>query len=432
MECHRIRTKDLWEICLHRLRPEAAHRGEPILFCHGLLVNHLNFLEPAGESMAEYMADRGYDCWVMDFRNCRSAVPPFGESHADATFDGYLLGDLPAAITYIRRLTKYDKIHWVGHSFGGMMLYAYCAEFGCDAIASAATLGSPPGLTEGTYPNPRKFRKWLGALRPLSAAVLRHVVGPMLTRLRKDTLLMPINWENMHPKVDSRLARRITEIPGPAMVDALDTWIYTKSWRMKGGELDVIEGFSRLDLPLLAVFGIADPLVPIAQAEHFFKTVPSRDKQMLVLSKENGHVADYNHVDIVMGRASRDDVFVPVADWIAAHAAMPHHAHRSVFVGEGDEPHHAANEDGPQPKPASKAKAATKRKATPKTKAKPAAKTQPAAKKPAAKKAAAKKPAAKKKAPTKAKAAPKDKAKAKAKPPAKKKAASKKSDKSGR
>lgn len=319
-EVHTVRTEDGWQIALHRRRPRRG-RGEPVLLCHSLSSNHLNFEIPAGESVVDVLVEAGYDCWGIDTRACRSAAPPRGVRKGSATLDGALLMDLPAAIAFIGETTGYTKVHWIGHSLGGMLLYAYALRFGAARIASGVTWGSPPGFKG------MRFRKHvlLNAVAPLAHSMMEFFMRtliPLATRLHPKTQLLPINWKNVHPKLTNAELFHSVEMPAPKFAIQMDAWTTSGTWIMCGGALDVQDRLHELTIPLLTVFGAADPLVPLHKAKAFYDSLAHEDKKMLVLSKANGCAMDYSHMELAFARDGRRDLYGPIVAWLSAHA-MP-------------------------------------------------------------------------------------------------------------
>lgn len=319
-EIHLVTTSDLWRIRLYRRRPKDGV-GEPVLLCHGFGGNRFNFHFPPGACLVDTLVEHGFDCWLIELRSCRSAEPPYGQSRNGVDADDFLLRDLPAAIRRIREVTGYRQVHWVGHSMGGMLLYAYLLASGPDEIADGVTLGSPPGF-EGLNYHPHRLA--LAVMKYARPVVNAMVLGltPLFAILRPKSAAFPVNYDNLHPDVDGRLFFNIIEIPPYRAAQAFDYWLTHKVWRMQGGKLDVTAGLSTLPIPLFVIYGGADPLVPLDQAQNFYDSLPNPDKQMLVLSKENGYAEDYGHGDLAFGRTGKEDVFEPIVEWLRAHPLM--------------------------------------------------------------------------------------------------------------
>ena len=378
-EIHTITTPDLWKIRLYRHRP-ARGKGEPVFLCHGLFANQFNFTLPDGMSLVDALTEKGYDCWLIDLRGGRASTPPFGRSWHEVTMNDYLAGDLPAAVDYVCKVTGYPKLHWIGHSMGGMLLYAYELAYGRDRIASGTTLGSPPGFRGAKLRSPRLALNLL-TLFPGAAGYVVRGLTPLARHWRFLMKYVPTNWANMNPGVGTQSLYNMLERPVPRVTEticnALDNGVLVLK-KADGGEVDLFAGLDKLGTPLFAIFGAQDPFIALETAQDFFDALPGPDKKMVVLSKENGFVADYSHVDLVFGREAKDEVFNPIATWLGAHSIRA----KAVAADKG-----VAEAPAAKKKTVAKKKPAAKRKAV--AKKKPAAKKKATPKKPAAKKKAA-------------------------------------------
>jgi pimeloyl-ACP methyl ester carboxylesterase len=316
-EVQTVVTSDVWRLRICRYR-KGRIEGEPVLLVHGASVNHHNFTEPEGACLADYLAERGYDCWVLDLRGTRSSKPAFERGHLDTTMDDYLNYDIPAAIDHIRRATGYARVHYVGHSLGGMLLYAYAQQTGGGLIASAATLGAPIGF-DGV-----RAKAGLAAL-PLIMK-FPYLVGdaarglvPFALLMRSSFGVFPTNMRNIAKGLGVQQLYNTIETPLPKVLRELAHMIERKVWLMDGDTLDVKAGLNTITTPLLAIYGEKDPFIPKAEAERFFNALPSSDKQMLWCLKENGFAEDYGHCDLAFGREGAKEVFRPILEWFKAH-----------------------------------------------------------------------------------------------------------------
>jgi predicted alpha/beta hydrolase len=132
------------------LSPESAMRKKrrcPVLLLPGLGSSGPNSydLHPA-VSLADWLADRGWDVWTADFRgNGRSDKASLlrGRS-ASWSIDDNVELDLPAMLHAVREASGVRSVHAVGHSMGGMILTRSLAtsEATSDALRSCAMLGS--------------------------------------------------------------------------------------------------------------------------------------------------------------------------------------------------------------------------------------------------------------------------------------------------
>ena len=332
-EVHTVSTRDVWEINLYRYR-RGRSNGEPVLLIHGICSNHRNFTEPEGASLIDELVDRGYDCWAMDARLCHTSKPAFERSRETATLDDILLFDIPAAIRHIRKTTSYGRVHWVGHSMGGMMLYAYAQHFGGAHIASGTTLGAPIGFDDMK----ERIPPMMGVVKkhPQEAVNVFRALLPILYYLRIRLPIFPTNMRNIHPKMRPGALFHAVEAPMPAAMEQFHGWVRSRTWKMLNGQLDVKAGLNTIDVPLFAIFGPRDPFIPLARAKAFFDALPNADKKVVVLSTAAGCQHDYDHCDLTFGVDAPRMVFAPIAKWLEAHPI--HERVRAEEITEDDVP----------------------------------------------------------------------------------------------
>lgn len=318
-------TADLWKLRICRFR-RGRTEGEPVLFVHGLGTNHHNFTEPANACLVDYLVERGYDCWALDLRGTRSSKAPFERDPMAVHLDDFLLQDIPAAIEHIRRATGYAKVHYVGHSLGGMMLYAYAQEFGTERIASGVAIGTPMGF-DGVRAKAGLVFLPIIQRYPLLCADLLKGMLPFIAPLRVNVGVFPLNARNVHSSLKVSDFYNMIDIPVPSVLGEMAHMITRKAWRMKADSLDIKAGLSSMDFPLMVVYGARDPFTPLDKAKLFFDDLPTSDKQMLVCSKEQGCKHDYGHCDLAFGVDGTKAVFRPIAEWLAAHPIKERLAH---------------------------------------------------------------------------------------------------------
>lgn len=316
-EVHIVTTKDGWRLRLQRRRALGG-KGEPVLLVHGAASNSTGFLEPAGNSLSDTLIERGFDCWLLDLRICRSATPPPGKGRG-VSADDLLDQDLPCAISYICEITGYPKLHYVGHSMGGMMLYAYAVVYGAERIASAATLTSPVGFDDASYRGLPLVAQ-LARISPALCGFIYRAAGPLFMPLRISNDALPINYDNLHPDVDAGVFVNLIEAPPRRFLLETNKWATEHEWLMRAGQLDMKTRLHSLDFPLYAFFAAQDPFLTEERAHEFFSALKSKDKRISVLSVEDGCAEDYGHIDIIMAKNGREEVFEPIADWFDHHA----------------------------------------------------------------------------------------------------------------
>lgn len=318
-EVYLVTTGDLWQIRVCRYR-KGRTNGQPVVLVHGANVNQHNFTAPRGTSLVDYLVDRGFDCWTVDLRGCRSSIAPFERHRNQVTTDDHLNEDLPTLIRFVQQETGYAHVHYCGHSLGGMLLYAYVLKYGGGDIASAVTLGSPLGF-EGVQIARSRWLIWLlGIYPPLFGSLTRAAV-PIALMFRFNTVLFPMNMRNLAKGLGAEYLYTMLEDPLPGVLNDLGHWANTPGWTMDGGKLDVLAGLKDLDFPLFALYAPLDPFVSVEKGREFVAGMASRDKRIQICSKEEGCKRDYGHCDLAFGLEGQREVFAPIARWFEAHSS---------------------------------------------------------------------------------------------------------------
>lgn len=320
-EVHTVTTPDGWRIKLYRYtgKGDAASR-EPILVAHGANANQINLTTPQSESLVDLLSRNGFDCWCIEFRGCRSSEAPKGTNRFTAKVDDCVRHDIPAAIRYILEATEQPKLHCIGYSMGGMMLYAHAIVNGDGRIATMTTIGSPPGFD--SVPELQKFAPVvkLAKVLPLPVEWAWRLLAPLYPSFKLNLPFAPVDWANMHKNAAPDVFYNVAELLPVDAAEHFLIWAQEgQPWQMMNGSVNVEEKLKQIALPILVITGKADPLTPVARVERFFEALRSRDKQLLIISRANHHVADYNHLDLVWGRDAERDVFRAIIRWLAAH-----------------------------------------------------------------------------------------------------------------
>ena len=85
-EVYKLTTDDLWKLRVCRYR-KGRTNGQPVLLVHGANVNQHTFTTPKGGNLVEFLVERGFDCWTVDLRGCRSSEAPFERHRNQITTD---------------------------------------------------------------------------------------------------------------------------------------------------------------------------------------------------------------------------------------------------------------------------------------------------------------------------------------------------------
>lgn len=322
----RIRTRDGWQLgCHHYPDQRGAARYGPVLLVHGLGANRYNLDSPHPDiSVARYLHGRGHDVWVVELRGAgRSRQPGWplrGKPQFD--FDDHVHRDVPAFVRHVLDHTEASAVHWVGHSMGGMLAYAALEHYDEDLFRSVVTMASP-AFTTLKHPHVDaayklrfllKLFPWvryrtMGKLASLSPWLLQEIVNGFSARKGQ-----------IEPAHLVYLARNaLYDLPA-SLLEQFAEWYNSDGGFARGdGLLDYYDHLHRITTPMLIMAGADDVLIPISDVRSVFEAISSADKEFVICGTEQGYSTNYGHIDLVLGRQARVEIYPHISRWIESH-----------------------------------------------------------------------------------------------------------------
>lgn len=288
-----------------------------MILCHGLLSNRFNVDLDEEASLARYLRSRGMDVWVMELRGhggSRRAGPSRG---FDWSIDDYIQRDLPAVIATVRRATGAARVHWFGHSLGGMLLYGACILPGIASQIRSAVVCDSPAVFAPLRRRMRIARAYARLVPVVPPALVLPFLGPA-------AWLAPWVLRRRHGVSGRRLALALLSnaiVPWGSSRVLLHLCRILESGRFTSldGALDYERGPERIGFPL-RVLSAARKLMDERAIHGGFERAASREKDYLRLSVQDGCAEDYTHSSILVSPSSPRDVYPRVAEWFLRHA----------------------------------------------------------------------------------------------------------------
>ncbi|XP_009357248.2 uncharacterized protein LOC103947980 [Pyrus x bretschneideri] len=248
----------------------------------------------------------------------------------DWDFDHYLEEDVPAAMEYIMAESKPKdgKLLAIGHSMGGILLYAMLSRCGSEGresqLAAVVTLASSLDYTSS--------KSILKLLIPLAdpAQALNVPAIPLGTLL---TATYPLSnrppyvfsWLNnlisaedmMHPELLKKLVlNNFCTIPAKLLLQ-LTTAFREGGLRDRSGTFLYKDHLNKSSVPVLAIAGDQDLICPPEAVEETVKLIP----QHLVTYKLFGEPGGphYAHYDLVGGKLAVEQVYPCIVEFLCQH-----------------------------------------------------------------------------------------------------------------
>lgn len=311
-ETLRWRSADGWEgPLLHYPGP-----GEPVLLVHGMSANHYNWDYRPEVSLAWWLQQRGWDVWIPALRGDDGSTPPDRKAGRNWTFDDHALLDLPAALDVVREHTGRQQVVWIGHSMGGMLLYAALSAYP-ERIRAGVAIASPGRFTD-LAPLKKMLRgsgRLLGRHGRVTTAGFMRLMSP-LGRAAPGLGKVAVR-RNLDPGLVRGLSSHaLSDLPRP-MLQEVVSWLRAGTLTRADGQTPWIVPESPA-VPVLLLAGSADWIAPAQDVVAVCGTLP--DCESRILGPGQGMPHDYGHVDLVLGKDAASTVYPLVEDWLEAHA----------------------------------------------------------------------------------------------------------------
>ncbi|WCJ21907.1 hypothetical protein M5689_004020 [Euphorbia peplus] len=248
----------------------------------------------------------------------------------DWDFDHYLEEDLPAAIEYIREQSqpKDGKLLAVGHSMGGMLLYAMlsrCASEGRDSsLTSIATLASSLDFR----PSKSSLKLLLPVAKPVKTLNFPVIPFGTLVAAARPYSSRPSNalpWLNslisapgmMHPELFEKLvAKNFCTIPAKLILQ-LKTVFEDGGLRSRDGTFSYKHHLRKCNIPVLAIAGDHDLICPPEAVYETAKVIPKHLVTYRVFGEPKG--PHYAHYDLVGSHMAQSQVHPCIIDFLNHH-----------------------------------------------------------------------------------------------------------------
>ncbi|KAH7282079.1 hypothetical protein KP509_35G011200 [Ceratopteris richardii] len=242
----------------------------------------------------------------------------------DWDFDQYLEEDIPVVMDYIRSESKPKdgKIHAIGHSMGGIVLYALISsQKEQSRLASVVTLASSLDYTVSDSS--------LKLLLPLAdPAQLLNVpavpLGAIMTAIHPLATNPPyaLSWlsaqvsaqEMMDPDLLKKLVlNNFCTIPAKLLLQ-LTTAFQPGGLRNRTGTFFFKEHLNKATVPVLAIAGDEDLICPPSAVLDTVKALPEDIVEYKLFGGENE--IHYGHYDLIGGRAARKEVLPCIVEFL--------------------------------------------------------------------------------------------------------------------
>lgn len=311
---------------LRLTRYQGGKKG-PVILSHGLGVSSLIFsIDTIETTLVEYLAARGYDVWLLDYRSS-IALP---SAALQASGDDVATKDYPAAVAKVLELSGARSVQMVAHCWGSTTFFMAMLA-GLQGVRSAVAsqiathIKAPVATRLKTGLHLPSFLKDVG-VRSLDAYVDDH--EGLLAKVYDAALkLYPVELRN---RCTSATCHRITFMYAPLYEHAnlnqpthdglhemfgvanMRAFIHLASLTNTGHLVDFQGGdaylphLERLAIPITFIHGANNECFLPESTEITLKLLSDANKSSLYQRKV---VPGYGHIDCIFGKNAATDVY---------------------------------------------------------------------------------------------------------------------------
>ncbi len=340
-------TEDGWRLGVRHYRPQNPDPGKlPVVLCHGLGLN-ATFWTITDAHLPAQLTARGYEVYVFDIRGSgengqvgwhdranrrirQTFLREFGER--EWTVDDLVRFDMPAILKFVERDSGHDRVNWIGHSLGGMVVFPYL-ELGPEPGRIANFVGMGSTIIQAEIPQRDMLRANLG-LRALTLVASPGRLGRPLSYFKMPGMDIIDRFYYSNENVDrltiSRFYAYTLEDTGAGALRQFDPYLRRGHMLSADKQIDYAAHLGVVTTPTLLIAGEGDIISDVPSTELTYEGLGSPDKMLMRFGKRNGHVADYGHCDLVWSRYAPREIFPPLINWLDQHQPGPGPSPQSV------------------------------------------------------------------------------------------------------
>lgn len=318
-DVHWAVTREKFELAMERLRlGKKASRRVPVVLSHGFFVNNLLLNLDEDRSLAQYLAREGFDVWNLSLRGIGRSLNPLRGEPKNWTLDDMIENDLSAVIRYVQKESGSSRVSWVGYEMSGLLAYGYLEKNSDSGLGALVAVAAPVTFHQSEQAPIKKLLSLEES--PLLKKAFLYLNAPMLGRI-----LIPLvpgierlfyNPENIEEEVKAKLLEEALSEINPGLLDHLLRMIKQGEFVSADGSFSYRRNLAKVRVPLLLIGGEKDPLAPPESMRIVQRGVGSDDRTLRIFGPRAKDSAAYGHLDLILGKKAKEEVFPVIARWL--------------------------------------------------------------------------------------------------------------------
>ncbi len=348
-EDHYVKTVDGWRLhILHYKLLSPENNSNPVILCHGLSHNNTFWDLTEKTSLALYLQRAGFDVWSVSLRGAGESTKPTISQikqlfrlnlsglksldvadvpedlqKLDWTVDDQINKDVPATINYVLKQTGAKKVHWIGHSLGSMIMFAYLGTIDQSKIDTFIAISAPMYCIRplnDVYEMMIKQSNFVKIGNIAAGTNLRAVIGTLAGGLLENPVdHLFLNEDNVDAETFHAFYYYCQDDISPGQLNQLLKYLKTGHFVSMDGKIDYTASVANIKVPVLQIVGQLDNMISPGLAKVVYTKIGSKDKDIRIFGTINGYRSNYGHDDIIIGRHAREDVFPYIKSWLDKH-----------------------------------------------------------------------------------------------------------------
>ncbi len=273
--------------------------GPVVLMLHGAISNGKVFYSESGKGLGPFLARLGFQVYVADLRGRGLSLPTIEAGHAYGQTSA-IADELPALHDFVRQRHPGQAVHWLAHSWGGIIMASCLARFPplAEQVASLTFFGTK-----------RCIRRWSWE-RLLKVELVWKRLGP--------------NWVRKHGYLPAKRLRIGADSETAESLQSSIAWIKPGPW------VDTLDGFdygvaaAQVDWPRnWFIAGAKDRVLGHPRDVRDFRDEMGAQGAVTVLGRKQGYGKDYDHLNMLVGPDLDQGLFPQVAAWLSEGRSAP-------------------------------------------------------------------------------------------------------------
>lgn len=263
----------------------------PVLLIHGSIENGKIFYSSSGKGLAPFLAKHGFDVFVVDLRGKGESTPAVS-SKSKASQTDTISQEIPFWVKRVKEITGSDSIHFGAHSWGGVLFLAAYTQFYQEwNVKSMVFFGTKRRI------GIRNFNKFL------TIDLGWSLLGTIATKISGylPAVKLKMGSDNEPAKFYLQTNR----------------WVYSKKWIDPETGVNYADKLSAMENkpPVCFYTGINDKLLGHPEDVKRLASEAGLSDNIHILSKQNGNLRDYDHINILTHPDALNDHFPQVVEW---------------------------------------------------------------------------------------------------------------------